>query len=57
MFSSEEKEIENEVGISLAKAKRERHVWTKQLIFYYNKPFKILAIKNQILPELTGNIY
>ena len=62
MFSSEEKEIKNEVDISLVKAKSlfthletETHVWTKQLNFYNNKVFKLLAIINQVLPQLVSN--
>ena len=65
MFSSEEKKIKNEVDISLVKAKSslfthleaEKRVWTKKLIFYNNKLFKLLAIINQILPKLSGKIY
>ena len=64
MLSSEEKKIENEVDISLVKAKSsfrhlktETHVWKKRLIFYNNKLFKLLAVINQILPKLSGKIY
>ena len=35
----------------------EMHVWTKQLTFYNNKLFKLLAIINQILLKLSGKIY
>ena len=65
MFSSQEKKIENEVDISLVKAKSslfthvetEKRVWTKKLIFHNNKLIKLLAIINQILPKLSGKIY
>ena len=64
MLPSAEKEIGNEVDISLVKAKSSFHpprnrnaFWTKQLIFYNNKLFKLLAIINQILPKLSGKIY
>ena len=57
MFSSEEKEIENELDISLVKAKRSFHpprnrnaCLDKTTIFYNNKLFKLLALINQILP-------
>ena len=57
MSSSEEKEIENELDISLVKAKRSFHpprnrnaCLDKTTIFYNNKLFKLLALINQILP-------
>ena len=63
MFSSEEKEIENEIDISLVKTKTSFHpprdsCLDKTIVFfYYSKLFKLLARINQILSKLSGKIY